>query len=153
MMCLWRAEAVGKTAWQRRPRVCCHLQTHVASPAGVLVCVGGSRIELVSIEGVVVGEFMGFIISCWIAEARKSSLLAPMPWGKLSKEESGSIQSLLLLLKPIIELSNWLLNILPFDMPPMVTGEVGWLWRPKFTKPFESPLPCAIEAFHKSRLC
>ena len=58
--------------------------------------------EPLSIEGVVVREFMGFIISCWIAVARKSSLLAPIPLEKLlSKEESGSIQ--LLLLNPIIE--------------------------------------------------
>jgi hypothetical protein len=29
----------------------------------------------------------------------------------------------------------------PFDIPLIVIGEVGWLLRPKFIKPFDSPLP------------
>jgi hypothetical protein len=99
-MCLCRAEAVVKTARQSRPGACCHLQTHVESPEGVLLSLGVFVIEIVSMEGVLVREFRGFMISCWMAEARKSSLLAPALEKLLPKEESGSIQ---LLLKPIME--------------------------------------------------
>jgi hypothetical protein len=122
---------------------------HVESPEGVLLSLEVFVIELVSVEGVLVREFRGFMISCWMAEARKSSLLAPALEKLLPNEESGSIQ---VLLKPIMELSRWLLYMLPFDIPLIVIGEVGWLLRPKFMKPFDSPLPWAMELFHKLRL-
>lgn len=149
MMCLCRAEAVVKTARQSRPGACCHLQTQFESPEGVLLSLGVFVIEMVSMEGVLVREFRGFMISCWMAEARKSSLLAPALEKLLPKEEAGSIH---VLLKPIMELSRWLLYMCPVDIALIVIGEVGWLLRSKFMKPFDSPLPWAMELFHKSRL-
>jgi hypothetical protein len=153
LMCLWRAEAEGKMARQRIPGACCHLHMHFESPEGVPELAGVSSMELVSIEGVLAKEFIGLSISFWMAEARKSSLLVPIPLEEnvVSKDESGSIHELLLY--PSIVLSKWLLNMFALDMLPMVAGEVGWLSSPKFIKPLDRPLPWAMEVFHKSRFC
>jgi hypothetical protein len=62
-----------------------------------------------------------------MADAKKSSLLGIIPIGEstLWKEDSGSIQELLLL-SPSIEFSNWLLKKVALaDIPFMAIGEVG----------------------------
>jgi hypothetical protein len=142
---------VSKAARQRRPGACCHLHTQFCESAEVPAKEGVFKIELVPKDGV----WRGLSISLCMADAKKSSLLGIIPIGEptLWKEDSGSIQELLLL-SPSIEFSNWLLKKVALaDIPFMAIGEVGWPEsRPKCVKLLASPLPWAMEEFHMSKL-